>query len=300
MIRTTISRLSKRPRGNTTKKHISKILYLARDGLPDKNPVKNILVYYWYLEGPYSEKIYANLDQMVSNGSVIANKTDKYETYNLVPKYELKPMTSPDNDIDEARREISSVTSKFPNTNSAIQAIYEHAPYGLYNTYKQTFMPRFKTHCRDVLTRHESMYANHDILDLLGDAVLNYPNDPTFTGHRMAFMDFAKMINTFLRWDSYHTHKDMLDILQVLCKDIWETFAYGVRIHHHDSYYDDRIDNWRTIYDTKLAELDHNILKHAGKFDVIDEPRLSTHIEDMVLHPEKYEFTPLQPNSIVP
>lgn len=295
LIRVAMQRLPKRVRSRVTKKHILKTLFLARENLPDENSVKPLLAYYWYLEGPYSETIYANLDKMVSAGRVDADKTSNWETYRLVPEYALKQVAPHSDDVKEASIEIGRVADDFASVDDAVRRAYEAAPFKWYTTYNLEFKPKFERHCRDVLAGRNSKYADRDILEWLDDAVLDYPTVPEFVGHRMIFMDFAKMLNAFLRWDSYHTRKDVLGMLQVLCGDIWEVFAYGVRVYHHDPYYDSHVDRWRAKYKLELGKLDRTTLKHAEEFDdvVVDETRLAPNIEDMVLHPERHGFRPM-------
>lgn len=132
-------------------------------------------------------------------------------------------------------------------------------------------------------------------MERLDDAVLEYPTVPEFMGHRMVFMDFAKILNAFLRRDSYHTRTDMLTRLGVMCSSIWKTFAYGVRVHHHDPQYDTHTMKWTRMYDDALNELDCEMTRCMEQFGNVgvSEPDLAPEIEDMVLHPERHEFTPL-------
>ena len=91
-IRVAVHRLSKGGNVGVTKKHILKALFLAKERLPDDNSVKRDLAYYWYMEGPYSEVVYANLEQMVKDGLVKPRKTSKSETYRLAPERALQPV----------------------------------------------------------------------------------------------------------------------------------------------------------------------------------------------------------------
>lgn len=299
-IRVAIQRLSKGGKRSVTKKHILKVLFLARERLSDNNHVKQDLAYYWYRDGPYSEVIYANLDHMVANGLVMKRKTDKSETYQLAPGQALRPVAS-DADLEVARHEIGLMASVNTDVHTATKRAYEAAPSRWYDTYNLKFKPQFESHCKAVSTGRESMYGAHDILERLDDAVLDYPTGPNFMEHRVVFMDFAKMLNAFLRWDSYHTRKDMVDTLHDMCDGIWSVFAYGARIRFHDTYYDDRIDAWEDQYRRELAELDHMVRRRLKEFDgvVTDDVEMDRDVMDMVSHPEKYKFTPLVSSTVV-
>ena len=295
MIRIAMQRISKaQDHPYVSKKKILKVLYRAKECMSDDNPVKNHLVYYWYKDGPYSEMIYANIDQLVSGGRITAHRRDASETYKLVPEYELQPLMTHDSDIDEAGREISQVADKFVNIHDMVRDIYARAPYKWYSAYNLEFKPKFESHCNAILDGHQSAHTNDDILNWLDDAVLDYPPLPKFMEHRRIFMDFAKMLNSFLRSDSSRTRKDLLETLQILSDRVWEVFAYGVRVDCHNDYYDDRVDDWKAAYAKKIDDLDGEVREHIKKFDVavVDDRRLAPEVEDMILHPEKHDFKP--------
>lgn len=293
-IRVTIHRLSKNDRAGATKKYILKVLFLARENLPDDNRVRHDLAYYWYKEGPYSEVVYANLDQMIGDGLVKASKTGKSETYRLASERALRPVAS-GADLDAARREIDLVASENSNVHDAVKRTYEVAPSKWYTAYNLEFKPQFERYCKDALAGREGMHTASDMLERLDDAVLDYPTTPEFMEHRLAFMDFAKMVNAFLRRDSHHTPKNTPRWLPALCSSMWETFAYGVRVHHHDPQYDGHTGRWAEMYGEALDKLEHETARRMRQFgDVsVNEPGLAPEIEDMILHPEDHVFTPL-------
>lgn len=296
-IRAAMQQLAKDGKPRVTKKHILKVLFLARERLPDDSHIKQDLAYYWYMEGPYSEVVDANMDHMVDAGMVVFRKTARSETYSLASGQE-QPATR-NTELDDAKREIGLVASANPTVRDAIQHAYEAAPFKWYTTYNLEFGPNLGRHFRDILAGRESRYSAQNVLEQLDDVVLDYPTDRAFMGHRAAFMDYAKMLNAFLRWDSYHTRKDMVEVLYDLCERVWDVFAWGARIRHHDPYYDERVDAWDVKYKQELTELDHTVRGWLKKFDevVVDEMEVDPEVLDMVLHPEKYEFAPLVPGT---
>ena len=299
-IRVAVQRLPKRGRSGVTKKHILKVLFLARERLPDDNRVKRDLAYYWYKEGPYSEVVYANIDHMVSDGLVKPHRTNTSVTYLLTPERELRPVAS-GADIESARSEISLVASETPNVPDAVRRTYEMAPSKWYAAYNLEFKPQFEKYCRDARAGREGTYTDRDMMERLGDAVLDYPTVPEFMEHRLAFMDFAKMTNALLRGDPHHIPKDASKWLSDLCSSIWETFAYGVRIYHHDPQYASHVETWSDMYSKALDGLEYETAKCMKLFgDVgVDEPDLAPEIEDMALHPERHKFTPLSLEEVV-
>ena len=212
-----------------------------------------------------------------------------------MPDRILMPLVDHDDHVDKASTEIRGVVEGGAHVGGMIRNIYEGAPYKLYSTYNLQFKPKFDSHCKTILNGRKSMYTNDDILDLLDDAVLAYPLPPKFMEHRRVFMDFAKMLNALLRSDASATHTDLLTLLREISHDVWNVFAYGVRIDHHDPSYDYKVKKWTHRYKKELIRLDTEIRAHVKTFEaaVVDPTRLAPDVEDMILHPEKHEFTPV-------
>lgn len=295
-IRITMQRLSKNGKAGITKKHILKVLFLIKEHLPDYNHIKEGLAYYWYKDGPYSEVVCANLDHMVTDGLL---KMHRSETYRFVPERAMQPIVSGAN-LNDAKREIDHVASKFYNASAAIKRI-EMAPFKWYITYNLEFKSQFENYCKNALVGRKGVFTDRDMLDRLDDIVLDYPTIPEFMEHRMAFMDFAKIVNAFLRRDLDHIPNDTLRWIPGICSEIWTTFAYGVRVYHHDRQYDGHVGKWTEMYGTALQKLEHEIANRMEQFgDVgVDEPDLAPEIKDMTLYPERHEFTPLSLDEIV-
>ena len=229
-IRIAMQRLSKNGKIRVTKKHMLKVLFLAKERLPDDNRIKHDLAYYWYKEGPYSEAVYANLEQMVKNDIVSVHKTHNSETYRLVPEQALRPIVPDDEEIDAVKKEISQVIKQYSSVHAAVRRTYKEAPFKWYTTYNLEFRPKLESHFGDMLAKRKSRYSSQDILERLDDAVLNYTTVPEFLEHRMIFMDYAKMLNAFLRWDLYPTRHDLLKMLRAMCGDIWDVVLLQTRL----------------------------------------------------------------------
>lgn len=288
------------PQTSVTKKHILKVLYLAKERLPDDNQFKRDLAFYWYKEGPHSEVMYDNLCDMVDNGLVRAHKTAMSERYSLVSEQTLLPVEV-DADLKAVEREIKLMANENPTVQTAVKRAYETAPYKWYTTYNREFRPKLKSHFRRILGGGKSRYSAQNVLRRLDNAVLDYPTNREFREHRMVFMDFAKMMNALLRSDSYSTQEYMIETLYKLCDEIWAVFAYGARIHNHDPYYDNSVDAWENRYKDELDELDREVRERLEEFDkiVVDDIGIDPDVVDMIQHPEKQEFVPWESNITV-
>ncbi len=299
MIRITIQRLSaKQHHPNVSKKKILKVLFQVKQQLPDENHIKDRLAYYWYKEGPYSETVDAGIKQLVLDGK-IKIRSDHGMTYEFDSSKALMPLMKHDDDMDEAGRKISEIVERFVNIGDAVRDIYKDAPYEWYIAYNYTFRNKFEAYCSSILDEHASSLSNENIQNALDETVLKYPSLPEFIEHRRVFMDFAKMLNAFLLSDE-RTNTDALAILQQVFDEIWTVFAHGVRVKHHDDYYGDRVADWQKMYEQKLDDLDADIREKASSFEAVvsDNRRFSPEIEDVILHPEKYNFKPLPAGAI--
>lgn len=296
MVRITMQRLSTmQSHPYVTKKKILKVLFQVRERLHHENPIKSHLAYYWYKDGPYSEKIYAGIEQLVQDGIVRRSDTASAETYRLVPERALLSRVDHDDYMDEASSEIRRVVGEGTNVGRMLRSIYVGAPFELYGAYNLEFKPKLESHLNAILNGRESRYTNGYILNLLDDAVLAYPPPPKFMEHRRMFMDFVKMLNALLRSDASSTRRDLLKTLQGLSHKVWDVFTYGVRIDHHDPYYDCKVERWTRMYKQELIRLDTEIRAHVKTFEaaVVDDTRLALDIEAMIQHPEKHSFTPM-------
>ena len=84
MVRAAVRRLAdKRGRPCATEKEILGVLFKTKMNLPDGNPVKKDLAYYWHLEGPHSEVVYDALYGLAASGAVSYGKTKRYKGYRL-------------------------------------------------------------------------------------------------------------------------------------------------------------------------------------------------------------------------
>lgn len=265
MIRIAMQRLGEKKSGTVTKKEILKVLYYTRNKLPDSNPYKHVLAYYWYLHGPYCEPIYDGLEKMVASGLVRRNKGGGYENYRLDSRRALQPLVRNDIHMDMVRAAIQNVVDKFVNIGVMVDDIYGEAPYKWYRTYKLDLLPKFENHCQTTRDGRKSLHTDGQMVKLLDAAVRDYPEDAVFATHRRVFTDFAKLAKAQLGAGLPGFAHKTVETTRSLCGKVWDAFAYGVRITHHDEYYNDRVDGWRREYLKKTSELGEMISNHTNE-----------------------------------
>ena len=220
----------------------------------------------------------------------------KYKTYCFSNAKANFPLVRADQHMDEARSVITEVVDTSIHTETLVNEVYRDAPYQWYATYNLKFKTPFSEFCKSSAGSGPGERRRDNILNALDDAVLDFPQFPEFPELYRALMKFTRLLSSFLRASGYAEHKDVFPILESMSNEIWNAFAYGVRIGHHDTYYDNKVDGWIKTYKDALAGLDANLRLHQEKIE-----RVSTHeatasplVDDMKQHPEKYGFEKLE------
>ena len=295
LVRVVFSKMSARKRRNLSKKAVLKILFQARKRLPDSNPIKDALPFYWFKAGPYSDVIYAAIESLQNDGMLLESRTG-YKTYRFDSAKANVPLVHADQHMDEARAAITEVVAMSSHTEPLISEVYRDAPYQWYATYNLKFKTSFSEFCKSPAGNGPGGRRRDDILNALDDAVLDFPQFPEFPELYRAFMKFTRLLSSFLLTPGHAEHRDVFPILESMSNKIWDAFAYGVRIGHHDAYYDDRVDGWIKTYEDALAGLDADLRLHQEKIERVStyEATASSQVVDMKQHPEKYGFEKLE------
>ena len=209
----------------------------------------------------------------------------------------------PDAHMDEAKDAINSVMDEFTHIDALVKEVYRTAPYKWYDTYNLKFKVRFNNFCNGVSSSNRSTgtYSREDILQNLEDVVLDFPLFPDFSELRRIFMRFARLLNSFLHTDNCLERKDLFSILQKISESIWDVFTYGVRIKHHDVYYENNMDNWTETYNTEINSLDADLCRNQDKIKQASTyvVKLAPSVLDMKQHPEKYGFEKMDIDHII-
>ena len=278
MVRATMYRLAaKRPRPQSTKMEILKILYDTKSRLSDANPYKNALPYYWYRDGPFCEPVYAGLQDLIRSGlAKEASKPGAYVTYSLASGREARPLVTSDPHMDDVREAISDVVDAFININDMRRHMYERAPYNIYTSYRLEFEPQFESLCRATV-RGVSGPCPDDVAELLDKAAADYPQDAAFDGQWQPFGDFVVMAMSFLVKGPREFEKSVAEKMLGACERAWYALTAGIRIERHDPYYVGCVPKWNVSRSEKISELrsavvqcSQTVMERAGRSTVID------------------------------
>lgn len=249
-----------------TKTHIHKILFKLKLELPENNPLRDHLPFYWYNHGPFSGEVAAGITSLTRSGVLAGDVSEDYTLFEL----KKEPPPAEVEGLEEATETLERIVRNvnFFHFKPFIDEIYrEHAPY--------TFMPLFKldflSALQDYFERISSGQQTFDtytgihtevdrLEDLLYECEAETPSDELFTPFNKSFSTLvtaASRVFDHIRENSEHTF--LVETLGHTANTAWETFAKGIRILHHDNYYDNEVEHWKREYRESLSFLSTHV-----------------------------------------
>ncbi|MDD5419501.1 MAG: hypothetical protein PHV57_06605 [Methanomicrobiaceae archaeon] len=256
-----------RPDLKLPKTAIHKILFKARATLPEGDPVREKIPFYWYNYGPYSEVVESSIDTLKARGILAMEETS---TGKYLLKLNKKPAYSAG--VNEG---VSAVVEQIVrgidpyNLKPFVNRIYRHdAPYGFMPLYKIDFLAPFEEYItlrpagQSTLNRYidDPISPRIDRLEnVIYECEAELIEEPLFDGFNDEFSSYvsgAGKAFDIIREDEDHAHS----IAESACRtamDIWIAFAKGVRIldRGHDKYYDRKLVQWEREYRTAFSDL---------------------------------------------
>jgi len=248
------------------KKTIQKILYRVKQQLPDDNPIKEQLAFYWFQAGPYSEIIDEGIRQMKNENHLI-RIDNEFELYQLSLEMQNKRYISPHPpELQQAReiiqREVEPML-RFSNL-FLVKEIYEDAPIQFYQDYKSRFLIHFESYCDH--HNYESTVSENknkeDLKQLLINAKNTLSTDVIFSKFNLIYSEFDSLITTILD-SKINNQNDFLAIInnaRYVSNEVWRVFAFGARILYHDKYYIPKLSLWKTKFEEQTHLLEKCVL----------------------------------------
>lgn len=273
---------SRKGQNKISKKTIQKILYRARNALPEDSAIRSAIPFYWYLNGPYCEDIDHAIATMKKEGVLLA-ADGKYELYSLNPDYKRERFVDHgDFQLEDIRKRIADEVGNMRGFSNLqlVKEIYDESPILFYPSYKDMFFKYFESFCNCYLQHDEKKrFVEKDILNYLEMAFVSLPPEPLFNDFKITFLKFkqaTELVVNYKRKDDPE-YIAILEKLKELAGDVWKTFAHGARILKHDPPYEDRISQWNEMFESKtsaLASAANEISKIIH--DTLEPPRART------------------------
>ncbi|RNJ78184.1 MAG: hypothetical protein D9C04_07625 [Nitrosopumilus sp. B06] len=286
LIRVLFDEFAKTGRDNLSVMQILKTLYLVKMELPDENPLKQRLAYYWYLKGPTSNVIYCEIKDMEKDGMIC-------HPYKDSEMYCLAADTPPDITHDEIMSHTSSLITKhvnsFTSMENMIRDIYDgYSPFPFYTAYNLDFRNKFEEYCRYVLGSKggDHMHMRNDVLESFDMALLALPARREFFEFRLLCNDYSKSLHVLLMTDLSFDEdmEDDFESARHLCGKIWTAFAYNARLYAYDQHYDQFIQAWKHKCNAVMKNLQDRIKDFSDSVDrlPVPEEKLSDEVEKIM------------------
>ena len=270
---------------------IHKRLYELKRRLPDNNPVKGHLPYYWFRAGAFSEYVQEGITELENQRIVEVEERKNYRLIKL--RIEHKRLIEHDDAVESARQELQQI-AKTTNRRSADQDMriqYEkYAPTQFYPKFRLDFMRELEEHRKAVRGRDMDPDRADRLAKMLVEATASLPILPMLDRFKRAYFDFAYAGERMLgrsrqvgkKYAELVTKANDTSIM------VWKAFAYGARIINHDKAYDSHVPSWQAKFD---EEVDKLILK-TGKFylDVVDAVGAGDELEQPIISGEFVDY----------
>ncbi|MGD0170727.1 MAG: hypothetical protein ABSB81_01170 [Halobacteriota archaeon] len=251
--------------------NLHKSLFKLKKELPNNEQIQEILPYYWYLYGPYSEVVAKAAERMESEGLLMREQNVLYLNRDKVTQE-----VPVDRDV---RRGFNSALKHFNPTNATpfIERIYkEYSPYSFMPAFKIDFVNTIKEYISNLTLGQITLddYSDTSVLrDSIFECETELPPHPLFDQFNTLFSSFttdALRVFNYLR----EVDKDAIllnKVLRMAEDTVWTTFACGIRIVEHDPPYATRLKRWNPMYSDSLSELSSQV--RAFRSDVLSTIR---------------------------
>ena len=251
---------------NLSKTAIHKILFTVRATLPENDPDRKYLPFYWSNYGPYSEVVESSVEAPKGQGIL---REERAQTGKSLLVLNSRP--DPFCVREDASAVIGRVVREIDpyHMEAFVHRIYrDYAPYEFRNRYKVDFLVPFRDYCASHPEGQRTLnrFLNESItsdLDHLGntlyhcEAVLMEESlFEKFNDEFTAYVSGAGKALEIAREDEADAHP-IVEATYASAADLWYTFAQGVRIpdRGHDKYYNNRLRQWEREYRESLLAL---------------------------------------------
>ena len=232
-----------------SKTKLLKFLYKATTEIPQNNSLRNSIPFYWYIDGPFSPPLLTLKEQLLQD-NILQSKGIGYIASN-------QRLCDHDESFQEIRQLLTKIiTAPTSRTSTAvIDDLYEHeAPYKFYISFKSRFTGMLANYLHD----NSSRFIHTHLEDILHRTVGELPNKSLFSQFKYAYLDFINILLKVTKLELSEVSK--VDVEKITWS-IFETFAKGVRILHHDSYFEPQVQGWKIQFENSINNMEQSIDK---------------------------------------
>ena len=231
---------------------LQKVIYKVKMDLGEDHPLYDDLPYYWYCYGPFSETLRFSFNESKKYLTAVG------ENYSLNDKYLDRVNGNDINDFPEITESILNLISKGNYVYSALaEDIYkDFAPLDMLHEFKYgIFNP----------TGNDKFIGDGD------EYVMSFRNCQCKLIPIIYMQDFSLIFTKFTRQIDFLNDENLIsekwNILKKPIKNLWFSFAQGLRCLEHDSFYDENYTQWNQKFQTSIYNLDHIVDDFINKSD---------------------------------
>ena len=235
-----------------TKLH--KILYKTKISLPENNPIKDCLPFFWYIHGPFSSHIDAIKNKMINEEKISENSDGLTATANRIIEH--------DDNIKLARTIMNDIIDETSSINSQtiMDDVYSSdAPCEFYISFKT----KFPAYLNNFLKNPNPQFTSDDVVNILENTMGDLPNNSLFRPFKYSLRDFIELFSLIMQ---SKPSSESLDEFKKLNDQIFLTFAKGIRIENHDKFYDSNVEQWKSDFVASISNLEQKIINFSKEF----------------------------------
>lgn len=223
-----------------------KFLHETTNSLPETNTLKKSIPFYWYIHGPFSPPL-LELSQELLNEKILKQNNQGF----TATSHRLYH----DEDLQKAKQILTSIIDKSASANSmtAIKEPNLQHPYRFYISFKREFSSKLYNYLYD----ENTIFKTKELKDILHGTIGDLANNSLFSRFKYAYLDYISIMIKLIKLELIEVSQK--DTLQTTTDDLFETFAKGVRILHHDAYFDSEVPKWKKEFEESVNQMEQNI-----------------------------------------
>lgn len=267
---------------------IQKIFYHLRERLDEDNDIKDLLQYYWYIDGKVSDTVKQAVDHGAESEILDVQPTrgGGGEWYVISGKFSPPADSAGYEKIDRAdietsKEEVEKVLKEdynlFSKHDEKIDGMYENAPYDFQRHFKLNVLfsiNRFADGKRPLLGLDN---LKSDIS--MAEAYL--PLSEGFEGFNEIFSRYVNVAERYLEAMS-ESDRMLSGRFEQLSENVWRLFCQKLRLLEHDSYYESKLEDWEEEYERTKTFVANDIIEFRRMLDseLGDEKEMTKAPED--------------------
>jgi hypothetical protein len=258
---------------SATSTHVQKLMFNFKMELEHNPNVQAILPYYWYEIGPFSEEVAAATSDMVDSGLLTLTPENNLLVLN---RDKVVPFSLEDIVIEKIKQ-IAHQFKFYDFDNYLKKIYYAYAPYRFIPLFKYEFLDELNEYIailrnnQTTLDQYLDIPASHylkTLEDVLESCEANMPSDNLFDRFKELFISFTvDMISLFADTLDNGLNLPIYQSAADEAEKVWKCFVSGVRIlpQAHDSFYEQKLDQWRREFYDKVDGLSVSLNKLTFK-----------------------------------